>query len=201
MIVGIVGYTGDGKTLLSVILTSQIVYGNVYVKDGKKYSKYQLMSNLKSLKIPHMDFDTQFLPLIDSISNKPFEQNVQKRILLVDEIQQYLDSRTSMSSQNKYISRELFQIRKYGFEMLYTLQDYMSLDGRLRRITQLLVLPSFDKNTMEFTIQITDNRLNNIAERQFRISNVWYSMYNTYEKIGGDINMPVKIKGTNLSIS
>ena len=41
MIIGIVGYAGDGKTLLSVIYTTHLIYGNPVNKNGKIVSKYK----------------------------------------------------------------------------------------------------------------------------------------------------------------
>ena len=35
MIIGIVGYAGDGKTLLSVIYTTHLIYGNPVNTNGK----------------------------------------------------------------------------------------------------------------------------------------------------------------------
>ena len=61
MIIGIVGYAGDGKTLLSVIYTTHLIYGNPVNKNGKIVSKYQLITNIRSLKIPHIDFEQNFL--------------------------------------------------------------------------------------------------------------------------------------------
>lgn len=201
MIVGIVGFAGDGKTLLSVIYTYKIIYGNLYEKDGKYYSRYQLITNLRSLKIPHIDFEQNFLKIIKEIDSKPYEINIRPRLLVIDEIQNYLDSRRSMKTFNIEFTQEFYQIRKKGFDCIYTLQDFMSLDARVRRITQIMLLPVYDKYKMEFTIQITDNRLNNLGIKKFRITPVWYSLYNTYEKIRGRIDDEIageRIKGTNL---
>ena len=205
MIIGIVGYAGDGKTLLSVIYTTHLIYGNPVNKNGKIVSKYQLITNIRSLKIPHIDFEQNFLKIIKDIDSKPYEVNVQPRLLVIDEIQNYLDSRRSMRNFNIEFSQEFFQIRKKGFDCIYTLQDYMSLDARIRRITQFLLLPTYDKYKKEFFITITDNRLNNLGYKQFKISDMWYQMYNTYEKITGNVVNPkdsmTKIKGTDYYIS
>lgn len=201
MIDAIVGFGGSGKTALAVMMIYDKYYKNIYYDENDKcyYSKYSIITNVSSLKIPHLDLDSQFIPLLKKIREEGYvKNNIHKRLLFVDEIQKYLDSRSAMTYRNKQLTQEFFQIRKYRMEMIYTLQDYMSLDARLRRITEYIYLPKIYEDSNIMYVEITNNQLIYINSFYIRFNPKIFEFYDTMEWISGDIDMPDRIKGTNL---
>jgi hypothetical protein len=128
----ITGYIGSGKTLLMTFLL------NAYQKAGKK-----IISNY------YLDFPHQ------SIS---FEQ-IQKMqlsncVLGLDELTVWLDSRLSMTKQNRIISYFVLQTRKRDVDLLATTQDFGMLDLRLRRQTNYIIeSEKVDFDTFHYTLR------------------------------------------------
>lgn len=176
MILSIMGFAGTGKTLLGVYFSARYKYlGN-----------YEIISNLKKLSFKDYDVEKDFILLVDSIrSNRNLLP--EKKLLFVDEIQQYLDSRESATSKNKKLTRYFYQIRKFGFDFIYTLQDFHSVDIRLRRITEYFVLPSYDKRNkiLSYELYGVDEEL--ITTRSIRIPDKLFNMYDTYEDIDNSV--------------
>ena len=172
MIIAIMGFAGTGKTMLGVWLSARYKY----------LANYDIVSNVKSLTFRDYDVETQFIVLIDSIKeNRDTSPN--KKLLFVDEIQQYLDSRESMTTKNKKLTKYFYQVRKFGFDMIYTLQDFRSADIRLRRITEMYILPAYNSSNKVLSFTVYDVYGEFITEKKIRISDNILNAYNTYEDI------------------
>lgn len=169
MIIGIAGYGGSGKTLLAVSIVRHL-----------QLHGYKVITNLLSYKYRDYDLITELPELMHEMVYNHSLVN-EKRVALVDEIQNIIDSRESMHSANKQISRILFQLRKARIDMIYTLQDYYSVDVRLRRITERLLMPEYDEITHKMSITITDKNGIELGHTMLIINPAVYELYNTYE--------------------
>jgi hypothetical protein len=176
MIIAIMGFAGTGKTMLGVWLSARYKY----------IGGYEIVSNVKSLTFSDYDVETQFIILIDSIKENR-DILPKKKLLFVDEIQQYLDSREAMTSKNKKLTKYFYQVRKFGFDMIYTLQDFHSADIRLRRITEMYILPNYNKQTHILSFSIYDVYGEFIAEKRINITDRILNSYNTYEDIDNSV--------------
>ena len=192
-IITIAGYGGSGKTLLGVILTT-------YLKE----KGYQVISNVKSYKYVDIDFETGIVGLINDIKKEGKEQRkiMTKRVAFIDEIQNYLDSRESMKRKNIMLTQKIFQFRKYKIDMICTLQDYLSMDVRLRRLTQYIMLPQFDEDEHILSYVVLNGRTNEyLYEKKFFIPDNILELYDTYEDIDGDLDFSSEIANKKLKNS
>ena len=170
MIIGIAGYGGSGKTLLGVAL-STIMRNNGYV----------VLTNLKHYKFKDGDLDEKLPEIVEQMIYMPYNADKTKYIALVDEIQNYLDSREAMYRKNKKLTKIFFQLRKLKISMIYTCQDFMSVDARLRRITEQVILPDFNPDTMIMSVTYTDRFGNVLKTGKIRINPIVYEWYKTFE--------------------
>lgn len=128
MIYGLIGLPGSGKTLF---LT---VFGYIAYRKG-----YRIMSNYK-LNFPHEPLSLEKLSKFD----------IQKAVLLWDEIHTSMDSRRSMDLVNMALSYLVLQARKRELHIAYTTQILGMVDLRLRNITNYRVLCEKDKEKKQF---------------------------------------------------
>ena len=78
-------------------------------------------------------------------------ENLKEGLLLIDEAYLWLESRTSGSELNRYISYLIFQSRKRGFDVFASTQINTALDLRFRLITDVKILAiGLDKNKIGF---------------------------------------------------
>ena len=179
MIIGIIGLEGTGKTLLGVILSTVL----------KKTTNYKVMTNVKSYKYNDYDFESDFIMLIEKTKLERYKKP-ERILVFIDEIVQYLDSRESMKPINKKLTRRLMQIRKYGFDMIYTAQLLMSADIRLRRMTDTFIVPDYDEHTYRLEWTQTDMLMNSVTKKSIIINPDIYKLYNTFEDIDSYLNIP-----------
>lgn len=109
------GGLGSGKTLFTTI------YAKFF--KGKIVSNYTLHS---------IDYDKFSI-------NTFIEGNYEDCLILMDEAYQYVDSRASMSTENRLFSYVLFQSRKKNVEIFLTAQLTSSLDLRFRELADFIV--------------------------------------------------------------
>lgn len=178
MIVAIMGFAGTGKSMLSVYLAARFkIFGN-----------YEIISNMKEFKLRDYDLETDFIPIVDSIrADRNIIKQPKQRLLHVDEIQQYLDSRESSTKKNKKLSKYFYQIRKFGFDFIYTLQDFYSLDIRLRRITEMFMIPNYNKMTKILSYDAYSTFGQYYGQYTVAISDKILNLYDTFEDIDNSV--------------
>lgn len=134
MIIGIEGGIGTGKTLTMV---------HYALQDWKKGKT--LFSNVKfkgiSARIKYLNAD---------MVNNMFEQvktgklNINNSTILIQEMHNYADSRTSMSKRNRTLSYWILQSRHTGkgsCDIIYDTQEFGQVDIRLRNNTDHYLRP------------------------------------------------------------
>lgn len=128
MIVLYTGRRGNGKTL-------------TMVKDAYNYycDGWRIYSNMKSLNFPNTYISEEEMLKIDK------HTDLKDCVLLIDEIQLLLESRSSMKKTNKQFSYFIQQIRKRGIIMLATTQFTNTTDKRLRQHLDVKCEPYIDK--------------------------------------------------------
>jgi hypothetical protein len=71
--------------------------------------------------------------------------NVRRGFLAFDELWYMLDSRSSFTKQNRIVSKMLLKSRKREIKLGYTSQDFIQTEKRLRRVTDVIGFPTYDK--------------------------------------------------------
>jgi hypothetical protein len=125
MIGAICGNLGAGKTLTLTFLGYQLwkFYG------AEIYSNY-------NLAFPHK-----------RIANIKELEKAGGGVFLADELWLWLDSRKYVSSPSEQINEILIKSRKRGFDIIYTEQFFKQIDLRLRRVTDMFIMPELSEKT------------------------------------------------------
>jgi ABC-type dipeptide/oligopeptide/nickel transport system ATPase component len=181
MILGIVGDEGSGKSLLTVTLAIVNILAEPSI---------DIISNIKSFKYTDYDFDNNFIPIINLI-RKDKRLLEYKRLVLVDEIDKYMDNRQSMSHNNIEISHKLVQIRKYRMHLIYTAVSWDMLDLRLRKTTNAIIsCLGYDSDTSVIEYEVL-NKFGEYISRNKRINinKSVYNLYDTFEDIENNIDL------------
>jgi len=179
-IICIAGVGGSGKTMLGVILTTALK------EDG-----FKVCTNVLSYKYIDYNLEKDFNKIITERGKylKDDRAKLDKIIVLFDEVQQYLDSRESISVRNRKLTQKLFQIRKYRMDLIYTLQDYRSVDVRLRRITEYIILPKYNEENNELYFAVLNNNDMFLYDKRLYVNPKVYDLYDTFEDIEGEIDL------------
>lgn len=164
MLTVIVGNCGSGKTLLMSILA----YINHF--STKIVSNYAL------------NFDYEELDF-----SKLIKSEYEDRMILIDEAYVYLESRSSSSMMNKYLSYVLFQSRKKTINMFITVQLLSTLDLRYRSMIDMIIFASNEQSFFSYlcfdVFSGKHKRINLSLEKALPFFNV----YNTNEVIQSKI--------------
>jgi len=110
MLIGIFGNIGAGKTLLSTIFSIISIKDKIYANYKINNEKYCPLKLIDLLELPN---------------------NVD---VVIDEAYTWLESRTSMSKINLYISYIIFQSRKRNVDIFITAQLESTVDLRFREL-------------------------------------------------------------------
>ena len=125
MIIGICGNLGQGKTCTLTFL------GHLFWRSGVTiYGNYVL-------KFPFTPVDS-----FDTIGE------IRNGIFLGDELWAWADSRGFGLRQNRAIAAILLKSRKHGLDIFFTAQHFKQIDIRIRRMTDMFILPDLDKRSM-----------------------------------------------------
>lgn len=181
MIIGIIGERGSGKTL---IMAKDLKEEN---SKGKIiYSNFHI--NSKAVKYP------KNLNLIDEKFLKEYSNfKLYNCCVYLDEIYIYIDSRVSGSSKrNRIFSYFINQTRKRNVSLIYSAQLLNSVDLRLRRQTEIFILPKCIVLDGEKVI-VADivkpvgfsDQIKKIGEMRF-LAKDYYDVYDTDEIISFD---------------
>jgi len=122
MIIEIMGDLGSGKTLFMTFL------GHLLYKKG-----YPIMANYH-LGFPYKPIDFKQV------------QELTKCAILVDEMHVFMDSRRSLKKFNQEFSYFILQTRKRNIILIYTTQFHSSVDLRLRRIVDYIIMAEKQKD-------------------------------------------------------
>jgi hypothetical protein len=125
VLVAIIGELGCGKTLALTFLA-----WHNYQNKGKK-----IFSNYKFKTIP-----------FEYVSEAEDINNMHSGFFAGDELWLWLDSRSSHSKKNKFISSILIKSRKRNLEIVYTTQSFFQIDVRVRNITDFIITPVLSKS-------------------------------------------------------
>ncbi len=170
-IIGIFGGLGTGKTLSLVILAL------MYKKEG--YKIYTNMSNSLFADYSMENFFSLYLNP-QTIDNEP-------KLLAIDEMHIYLNSRESMSIQNKIITSLIFQSRKRNIDIAFTTQRIKNIDIRLRDLINIYIFPKIIKRNPDNSPAIIQWKIVNDNDKyktvNIKITPEILQAYNTAEII------------------
>lgn len=142
--VGFFGDLGSGKTLSIILLA---------IKMKKMYPALQIYANMKGIKGGLVN---GFLG--DVISNFEKLDDTTPKLILIDELYLYLNSRSSATSFNRILSEMLFQSRKKNISIFYTSPRSMAVDPNLRDITTTFINPHYSKSKDVLTWNYLDSQ-------------------------------------------
>lgn len=115
MLVGIIGDFGSGKTLLMCIFS--------FYSNRKVLANFEIINNHKYTKLE-----------LTGLLNLP-----KNRDIFIDEAYTWLESRTSMSKINQFISYIIFQSRHIKIDLYITAQLFNSIDLRFRNNANIII--------------------------------------------------------------
>lgn len=171
---GITGGMGSGKTLFMTLL------GYLEYLAGKS-----VQANY------HLHFPFSYLNLTTIMEQIKNQQQLQNIVLLIDEIHIAFDSRSSMSSRNRYGSYFVLQTRKRDVSLYFTTQNIFQVDIRIRENLDRLVECQMYSPGM-FQYVITDYRSGSPIVKKISLDGrVAYPLYDTREIID-PMQAPVK---------
>ena len=160
VLISISGGLGSGKSLFLTIYAT--------------HSKRKIVSNFTLKSKKYTEFD------IDDFIHGGYSDCV----ILLDEVYQYIDSRSSMTDINKLFSYMLFQSRKKDVELFVVAQLRSSMDLRWRRLTDLRI--DCQKSTEGFEYKLYNPKRPNenaIAILSFDQASAYFNLFDTNEII------------------
>lgn len=161
MLTAIIGNIGTGKTLLLVLIAK---LANIHNK--KIISNFYLSFKHEKLNI-----------------DKFLNQEYSDCIILLDEAYVYLESRISMSLQNRLSSYIVFQARKKNVDIYLTAQLLKTIDIRFRDMLNIIVYSKLQENSFNYDFyNFTSNKFNS-KSLTFENASKFYKYYNTNEII------------------
>ena len=171
ILVCILGPQGSGKTILMVYLATQ--------SKREVYSNFKIhIPNYKSLEI--MDL----LELKDNID------------VLIDEGYTWLESRTSSSHLNRYLSYIVLQARKRTIDIIISAQLFSTLDVRFRQQADLIIKCKKSEKGFKYSFLFVENNKVRTFVLKWKNAKKLYDMYDTYEIVEPYMKEELKAKLT-----
>jgi len=156
MKISLIGNIGSGKTLFLAIIG--------------KHSKREIFSNFQ-LNLPLYN-ELEIIDLLD------LKNNI---IVFIDEAYTWLESRTSMSTLNRYLSYIIFQSRKRNIDIYTTSQMFSSIDIRLRQQSDIIIECKRVNNDFLYTFKDSNNRIISKFILPYNKAKKYFPIYDTYE--------------------
>lgn len=138
MLVGIFGNLGSAKTLTATMLAW------IY-----KHKKGAFVASNYRNECSDLVLSAEELLMQISELGKGFSQ----RALFLDELGRILTATDWYTDVNTILGKIFTESRKRGFDIIYTSQSAMMVDRNVRRITDIVLLPSYNDKTTKVTIE------------------------------------------------
>lgn len=172
MIVGINGRLRQGKGVLMTLLALAVADAGGYV-----LSNYSLKSS-NAEKIEFYDL----VKLLQKGRQEP------QKLICLDEIYGWLESRVSSSKVNRFASYFLFQSAKLGYDLIYTAQLNMSVDNRLRELSDIRLFAEkledrFRYHVLDSTETDEDVPSGRTFDLSFDLARLFWDRYDTFEAV------------------
>lgn len=174
MIIGINGKLRQGKGILATMLGLAVAD-----EGGQVLSNYWANSSNWTV----IDFYDLCL-LMQKGRQEP------QKLIIIDELPGWLDSRVSMTKSNRFGTYFLFQSAKLGYDLIYTAQLNMRTELAFRELCDLRVMAEKSEEEQIFRYHILDasytdedvpsGRSFNIP---FSVAATFWSRYNTFEAV------------------
>jgi len=135
-----------------------------------KHSKREVYSNFK-IDIPNY----KSLEVVDLLDLK---HDID---VLIDEGYTWLESRTSGSSLNRYLSYIVLQSRKRTIDIIITAQMYSSIDVRFREQADILIKCKKTKEGFRYRFLFIESDKTAVFLLPFNEAELYYPLFDTYE--------------------
>ena len=122
-----------GKTLTATFIITERLLENRNAIEG-------VVSNVH-LNLENIDCEDLFIPLTNIEQLKELKG---KYILFIDELRRYADSRMSPSQKNRFVSNLVADLGKQKVDFLYSDQNAMAVDNRIRGTIDYVLAPVID---------------------------------------------------------
>lgn len=123
-VIGFTGLRGMGKSLGMAYIIAMALQAGLRVWSNMNV-KYKCIYGLRKAAV----FETE--PL-DWKAVYALSQDIRDGAVAIDELQYYLDSRTSLTKRNRILNAVIYQVRKRKLDFYFTVKDRYWLDKRLR---------------------------------------------------------------------
>lgn len=171
MITIFIGSIGSGKSLSTAILTE--LFRKNFIKK-KIINQLEIYGNIE-YKYQTNNLDFYFL------NSKKINENGKWKILQLDEIQFFLESRRSMSDKNIRFSNSIKTSRHNKIEIIGNTQRLKSVDVNVRALIKYLINPSIENGKLIWNI--TDVVSNQVFTKTFSLKPNAFKLYNSFSQI------------------
>lgn len=175
-IICFVGGLGSGKTLCLTWLTLLNYKARMSI-----YANY----HLKHIAYEYVEPDLDENQTKRSSSNELIKMidNIRNGFMSMDEFWSMLDSRMSYTKQNRFCSKVLLKSRKRKLRIGYTSQDFMQTEKRLRKITDAIGYPQYDKKRHICFLEIRNRYTDELLFNKRIYGKMIYPFYDTAEEV------------------
>jgi len=182
-IYGIEGGIGSGKTI------TLVKWSMTALKKGRSVITNIKLKNLtpsQEKKVRYIDKDF-VINMFDNV--KKGRVNLKNTTIYLQEIHNYMDSRTSISKKNRMLSYWILQSRHTGkgtCDICYDTQDFGQIDLRLRNQTDFFVRPKIYRDDVGTPFLVTYTITAKIGQKWRRFSASYdprlvFEYYDTHE--------------------
>jgi len=156
MLISIDGAIGSGKTTLLTLISTK--------SKRKVYSNYEIKIDLY-----------ESLQVIDLL-NLPNNINV-----FIDEAYTWLESRTSSSTLNRYLTYIIFQSRKRNIDIYITTQMFSSVDIRFREQSNIIIKCKRIRDNFHYWFYYIGSNIIRTFILPLKKAEKYFKLFDTYE--------------------